>query len=54
MLVQSMTKFLIILLAAFALVVLVLLLLSFTSNNIETPDYKVLKTIGKVEIRKYP
>ncbi len=41
-------------LAVAALIGVVLLLLSFTSQNIETPDYRVLKTIGKVEIRKYP
>lgn len=27
---------------------------SFTFKNIETPKYKVIKTIDKVEIRKYP
>jgi hypothetical protein len=31
-----------------------LTILSFTSKDIETPDYKVLKTIEKVELRLYP
>lgn len=30
------------------------LIVSFTSKNIETPDYKVVKTIDEVEIRLYP
>ncbi len=36
------------------LVGLVMLLLAFKTGEIETPDYKVIKTIGEVEIRKYP
>lgn len=30
------------------------LLVSFKSNDIETPDYVVVKTIDEVEIRRYP
>ena len=33
---------------------LIMLLLSFKTGNIETPQYKVVKTIGDVEIRHYP
>ena len=33
---------------------LALLIVSFKSGNIETPDYKVVKTLGDVEIREYP
>jgi len=29
-------------------------LVSFSSKNIETPDYKILKTVDEVEIRLYP
>lgn len=36
------------------LVGLVMLLFAFKTGEIETPDYKVIKTIGEVEIRKYP
>ncbi len=31
-----------------------LLILSFTSKNIETPKYKVIKTYDEVEVRLYP
>jgi hypothetical protein len=31
-----------------------LLILSFTSKNIETPEYKVIKNYGDVEVRLYP
>lgn len=37
-----------------ALVGLVVMLVSFKTNDIETPQYKVLKTIDDVEIRQYP
>lgn len=30
------------------------LVASFRTGDIETPDYKVVKTIGEVEIREYP
>ena len=33
---------------------LIVLLLSFKTGDIETPQYKVVKTIGDVEIRQYP
>lgn len=33
---------------------LVTLLVSFKYGNIETPQYKVVKTIGAIEIRQYP
>ena len=33
---------------------LFVLLLSFKTGDIETPQYKVIKTIGDVEIRQYP
>jgi hypothetical protein len=33
---------------------LLVLLLSSKTGNIETPQYKVIKTIGDVEIRQYP
>ncbi len=36
------------------LVGLVMLLFAFKTGEIETPDYKVIRTIGEVEIRKYP
>ncbi len=31
-----------------------LAVVSFKSGDIETPDYKVIKTLGNVEIRQYP
>jgi hypothetical protein len=49
-----MVKILIITLSAVALLGSILLILSFTSRRIETPNYEIVKTIGKVEIRKYP
>ena len=33
---------------------LIMLFLSFKTGTIETPQYKVVKTIGDVEIRQYP
>lgn len=36
------------------LVGLVMLLFAFKTADIETPEYKVIKTIGEVEIRQYP
>lgn len=36
------------------LVGLVMLLFAFKTGEIETPDYKVIRTIGEVEIRQYP
>jgi hypothetical protein len=32
----------------------IILIMSFTSKGIETPNYKVLKKIGEVEVRLYP
>ena len=37
-----------------ALIVVVGIFYAFQSKNIETPKYKVLKTIDQVEIRVYP
>jgi hypothetical protein len=48
-----MTKILIIL-VSFFLLAGIAFLFSFKMNRIETPDYKVIKTIGNVEIRHYP
>ena len=42
---------------SFAIVVVAgigLLIVSFTSKNIETPKYKVIKTYDEVEVRLYP
>ena len=36
------------------LIGLVMVLFSFKTGNIETPQYKVIKNIGEVEIRQYP
>ena len=37
-----------------AVIIFGLFMYSFTFKDIETPKYQVLKTFGKVEIRKYP
>ena len=37
-----------------AVIILGLVMYSFTFKDIETPKYQVVKTFGKVEIRKYP
>ncbi len=37
-----------------ALLALIIVIMSFTSKAIETPEYKVVKTIDEVEIRLYP
>ena len=37
-----------------AVIIFGLVMYSFTFKDIETPKYQVLKTFGKVEIRKYP
>ena len=37
-----------------ALLALIIVVMSFTSKAIETPEYKVVKTIDEVEIRLYP
>jgi hypothetical protein len=31
-----------------------LIVVAFKSRDIETPDYKVVKSLGDVEIRRYP
>lgn len=36
------------------LIGLVMVLFSFKTGNIETPQYKVIKNIGEAEIRQYP
>lgn len=36
------------------LIGLVMVLFSFKTGNIETPQYKVIKNIGELEIRQYP
>lgn len=41
-------------LSVFSLLTILFLIVSFTSKKIETPDYKVIKTIGEVEVRLYP
>ena len=37
-----------------AIVGISLLIYSFNRSDIETPDYKIVKTLGDVEIREYP
>jgi hypothetical protein len=49
-----MHKFLWISLTIIVLVGITFIVVSFTSKDIETPDYKVLKTIDEVELRLYP
>jgi len=48
-----MSKIVLIVLSLLILIGIVMLL-SFKSNDIETPDYQVIKTLGEVEIRRYP
>jgi hypothetical protein len=49
-----MSKFLWISLAIVVVAGIGLLIVSFTSKNIETPKYKVIKTYDEVEVRLYP
>lgn len=49
-----MNKFIWISLSVVVFIGISLVIMSFTSKNIETPDYKVLKTIDEVELRLYP
>lgn len=49
-----MNKFLWISLAIVVVAGIGLLIVSFTSKNIETPNYKVIKTYDEVEVRLYP
>ena len=49
-----MNKFLWISLAVVVVAGIGLLIVSFTSKNIETPKYKVIKTYDEVEVRLYP
>jgi hypothetical protein len=49
-----MNKFIWIPAAVIALILISVLVMSFTSKGTETPEYKVLKTIEDVEIRLYP
>ncbi len=37
-----------------AVIIFGLVMYSFTFKDIETPKYQVIKSFGKVEIRKYP
>ncbi len=49
-----MNKFLWISLTIVVITGIGLLIVSFTSKNIETPNYKVIKTYDEVEVRLYP
>jgi hypothetical protein len=49
-----MNKFVWITAAVIGLIVITVLVMSFTSKGTETPEYKVLNTIEEVEIRLYP
>lgn len=49
-----MNKFIWVSLSIVILIGITFIVVSFRSNNIETPDYKLLKTIDEVEIRLYP
>ncbi len=49
-----MNKFLWISFAIILIAGIGLLVLSFTTKNIETPNYKVIKTYDEVEVRLYP
>jgi hypothetical protein len=49
-----MNKLIWITISIFLLIGVTFIIVSFSSKNIETPDYKVLKTLEEVEIRLYP
>lgn len=49
-----MSKIIWILGSVLLLIAVVLVIMSFVNNKIETPEYEVLKKIGDVEVRKYP
>ncbi|MEY4573235.1 MAG: hypothetical protein RLZ10_2519 [Bacteroidota bacterium] len=49
-----MNKFIWVSVSIVVLIGITFIVMSFRSNNIETPDYKLLKTIDEVEIRLYP
>lgn len=49
-----MNKIIWISLSVIVLGIIIFSIVSFTSRDIETPDYKVLKTIDEVELRLYP
>lgn len=49
-----MNKFLWISLTIVVIIGIGFLIVSFTSKNIETPNYKVIKTFDEVEVRLYP
>jgi len=51
---RDMNKFLWISLSLIILVGITFIVVSFTSKEIESPEYKVLKTIDEVELRLYP
>lgn len=49
-----MNKLFWVVLALIVLVSITFIIVSFTSKDIESPEYKVLKTIDEVELRLYP
>ncbi|MFN5416305.1 MAG: SOUL family heme-binding protein [Flavobacteriia bacterium] len=49
-----MSKFIWILSSAVFALTIIVLIMSFTSKNVETPKYEVLKTLDEAEIRLYP
>ena len=49
-----MNKFIWISLSILVIVGITFIIVSFTSKDIETPEYKLLKTIDEVELRLYP
>jgi SOUL heme-binding protein len=49
-----MRKFILITISIFSLISTLLVVVSFTSKNIETPSYRVLKKYDDMEIRLYP
>ena len=49
-----MRKFILITISIFSLISALLVVVSFTSKNIETPSYSVLKRYDDMEIRLYP
>jgi hypothetical protein len=52
--IKIMNKVIWVSLSIVVILVISFIVVSFTSKNIETPDYKVIKTIDEMEIRLYP